>query len=512
MLAPDPSIEAARNAAASGVVAPDADWVYARDGALTTRPEGRWLGGVSVPKRSAELLVRNLTAKGRCAVLVRPTHPQQVRAVLDKLDAKLAVIVILSAETELSLTLALVDFSGDLAAGRLHFAWDAFSLKALFDRHPGLAVPQQFLRLPVTDDADATATIAWGQTTLGDVASDHRRRLAASLADWRAGETVCVVAPQSFALWNDAGRFVGGFSDIESVNTDAPLSAAVAFAAERCRNAKAVLMPDAGRSDWLADAAPPDRPWLTYVTRPRVPAFVAASPRDALLLADEVFRPLATGWPADRVAVVGWPVVTPAGPERKTLAIVADLPDLAPPKEVEDFSSWRVTWETIAADLVANPHRLGESPAAYLDRVRQQTGVAKAGFPAGLFLDGCVAPAYLLGIAKWLKREGLPLELFGRGWAVHAGLAGCCRGVLDTPAALAVAVSTAGVIDPFLTAAHPVRGLRARVVRTPGRTPTRLLQDARAALAGTSSMATPSNTIKTTIARLLQRGVGVSPT
>ncbi len=70
----------------------------------------------------------------------------------------------------------------------------------------------------------------------------------------------------------------------------------------------AVVTADVARAD-MTDLLPREQPWLTWVTRPRVPAFAAAGPKDALLVADAGLKGLAVdaGWPADRVQVARWP-------------------------------------------------------------------------------------------------------------------------------------------------------------------------------------------------------------
>jgi hypothetical protein len=490
----------AANAAAMGLTLalPNADWVFARDGALTTRDAGQWLGGCSVPRRAAEVMTRNLTSRGRSIAMLLPTHAQQIVATLHKIDPTVAVIAMLSEAAALPTMLGCCDFSADIRSGRLHFAWDESSMQNVFDQQPGLAVPQQFIRLPVTDEAKAAGPIAWAQRVFNVVVAQHRARLTAARSSWKPAARAVVLAGQQFTLWNDAGVALSQVAGVDAIDLDHPLHAAAAWVAEQTQNAAAVITANFGRADDAsADPASVDQPWITWITRPRVPAFAASSPRDLLLLADEDFRSLAcaAGWPSENMRSGSWPVIKPTAPLHPVLAIIVDLPDLSPPAEVNDFSSWRVVWEAVASELRQHPQRLGSDSTAYLDAVRQRCGAAKENFPQTLFIERLIAPMYAVGVAVWLAREGLPIALHGHGWDAFDSLAPHWHGPICSADQLQSAISAAGVIDPFLTAAHPIRGVRVPVVRTLGKTPGRVLQDCRAALAGKLSLSTAKNTI-----------------
>jgi hypothetical protein len=195
----------------------------------------------------------------------------------------------------------------------------------------------------------------------------------------------------------------------------------------------------------LAGIIPADMPWVTWVTRPApIPAFASAGRRDALVLADSSWRQNAEdmGWPADRVAVGGWPPLGDARqvppPSSPVLAVVSDTRPVAMPEALAEFSSHAMLWRHIAAELSTDPFAIGDGPAEYLERRMKQAGVAAEGFDAALFLERLILPTYEQAVARLLLRAGLPLRLYGAGWdaieeftphaeGAHASRAGLLR-------------------------------------------------------------------------------------
>ena len=477
---------------------PTLDVCTARDGSPTARRNGDWLAGCSVPRRAAEVMVRNSSWTGPTVCLLLPSHGQQIEAVLAKLGPPHGLLVRAGSRDQLADLLACCDVADAATAGRLFVSWDDASLRQVFAEHPGLAVPQQMVRLPDADAAAIAAVTAETRTTLADSAQRVTQRAAAArVSVGQPSDRWCVLATQSFELWNDAGHALARALDVPCLDPQTPTTASAAHLAEAVAESAAVIAADSGRAD-NPTIARPDRPWVTWITRPCVPAYLAACPQDAVLLADPAFAPLArdAGWPEDRVAFAAWPAAalptTPSAP----LALLADLADTAPPPSVADASSRQVVWEAIVDELTRDPFALGSDPARYVARAPARLKLALTDdFPTRLFLDRCVAPALLLGTVRWLARQGVAFTIHGSGWAGHADLTPLVHDPVRERAAFRTVVAGAGaLLDPFATATgHPVRSLGVPLVRTFGRTPQAVLQDCTAARGG-RPLSTPERT------------------
>ncbi|MGC4030300.1 MAG: hypothetical protein QM754_00935 [Tepidisphaeraceae bacterium] len=313
---------------------PDIETATALDGSSSAKRAGVWLAGCSVPRRAAELMIRNESWSARSLCVISPTHGQQLRVILDRLGPTRALVAVVPSQETLGDMLASVDLLADLDAGRLHLAWDEASLKAIFDRQPGLAVPQQMVRLPDTDADAAKAVITWTQAVLAPITVDHARRLAAA-AQVQPTAGMCVIAGRSFGLWDDAGEALARTLG-DAADTDAPRLSSIAALAEHVAPFKTIIA-DRPRPSWLGG----NRAWIHWLTTPAVPAYNAAFAGDGLLLADAGHRPAAeaTGWPAGRIAVAGWPTYRLPFTPGALPALAFDVPSLEVPKDCEDVTS-----------------------------------------------------------------------------------------------------------------------------------------------------------------------------
>jgi hypothetical protein len=474
-------------------------WTIARDGSRTGLVNGAWLGGCSVPKRSAELMLRNLVVTGRSVCLLLPTHPQQIAACLERIDPTIALIVLLADASEHSL---IEPCLGQLTQPLL-VAWDRGSLAKVFADHPGLPIPRQFVRLPVAAAGLSDQTIAWAQQVFGEVAQQQSTRIASARSQWtskpNARPLVCV--SRSFKLWDDSGDGLARAIDADVIDVDDPARSAPAYLAEQAARASAIITANTGRAD-QADFVHAKLPWISWLTTSHVPAYVAGSPADGLIVADRALVDLACqrGWPVDRVVLGGIePRVAGAG---STLALIADVPDLSPPKQIEDFSSWRLVWEAIGKDLLNNPHRLAGDVEGYLEKSRRHFGVPADDFPQWVFIDQLIAPAYLRGIGRWLIKEKLPVTIHGQGWSIGGVAPVRSRTAFDD-----MMRNSVGLIDAFIAPVHPSRQIGLPAVKTLGKTPQRIAQDIRNALAGANQADGSLPTIREVLGLLLaQRG------
>ena len=493
----------------------------ARDGSTTAKRDGHWLAGCSVPRLAAERMIRKENWPHRTLCLLTPTHGQQLVAVLSRLPKTNALIAVFASADALADALTCCDVAADASAGRVHVAWDETSLAAIFARHLGLAVPRQIVRLPDADPAASAVVMPWTQSTLTAVTAEQARRMTAiTTANGTArfsgpvnDVAPCVLVGRQFRLWHDGGdtlaRLLAGDTSASAtdsaacdrqaslpanvgrdcasahrpaalsysvVDTDLPLASADAFAAE-CVAGAAETIADRPRPAWATGP----RPWIAWLTGDDVPPFRPAFADDALLLASPaaVAAAKSLGWPDDRVVTAGWPVQSLPHTPGRPLALLYDLPDLSPPADVAELSSRQVVWEAIRDELSRDPFALGDSAERYVRRAPARLGLPAADdFPVRRFIDAVVAPAFVVGVATWLAARGVAFTLHGSGWDTVESLADHTRGpVTDRESFEAVVADSGGVIDAFLSPAHPCRSLGVPVLDVFGHTPSRVLHD-----------------------------------
>ena len=429
------------NALALGyaIQAPAVDaWLPARDGALSGQINGHWLAGCSVPKRSAEMMLRKYQFKGSVGCLLCPTHAHQIRTVFDRMDETQALIIILPENNVLSQILSCDDFSKELSASRLHFClgmqWEQ-ELIGLYQKHSGMSVPIQFIKLPILDAAVVDPVIKAAQKIFSDLLTSTNQRTLTARNSWKSGDEFCIVAGNRFKLWNDAGWMLSEIFTSEPqqrVNPDLPLESAAVLVAERAKNAKGIITTDLGRAD-SSDLIHPNMPWICWITRARIPTFVATSPRDGLVLCDPAWTKIAqaAGWPANRIRVGGYPVSATAA-KGQSISIIYDLPSLTAPADIQDYSSQRLIWEAVAHDLSQNPFAVGFDPTAYLQKVIQRNRLTDSQFPIQLFIDRIVIPAHILGVAQLLISKNMPVALYGSGWETHEKTKAFAKGAIQS--------------------------------------------------------------------------------
>lgn len=458
----------------------DLEWVTARDGSRTARLQTTqtWWGGCSVPRRSAQMMFRSFNPQGRLACLLLPTHPHQVGVCLEKMPARHGLIVIIDSESSLTFYMACCDFSDE--TDRLFFAWDPASLGRIFEQNPGLPVPQQFIRLPVSDPSACEKVIEWCQRVFSNVSQLQTRRLEESHARTIVSEgPLLTLVSGGFRLWDDADqRLAEVFSDLV-VDLDDVRQCATAYIAERASCACGLLTNHVGRSN-QPHLIRPDLPWISWVTRGSIPAYVPTSPRDGLVVIDPEWlsRAYAAGWPMDRVAVGQPEPLSHEGGNR--LVLVYDLPDLAPPAEVVEYSSWRVVWDAIVKELAYQPHRLAGDVTGYLERARRYFGVPDKDFPVQRFIQQAIEPAYAMGMARWLIQQSVPLTVYGKGWERVDEILPCWNGPVENRSSLErVLAGSKALVDIFLSEGHLSRYLGIPVLKTIGQTPQRVLQEVR---------------------------------
>lgn len=449
----------------------DMEWLFGRDGSLTARdPLGKWWSGCSLPRRAAQAVLKPMDASGRVACFLSPVHAAQVRVALRTLGSHQALIALGTDEIALRVMLHCEDFSEAIAGHRLWLAWGrnwTQELDRLFDEYPGLAVPAQFIRATGADTSSADNLIPIAQPifhTVSDRRADSIRLLREGWHPSADVRKVCVIAPSHFRLWDDSGTALAhALRDAEGLeifkfDSDDPQSAsslALAAAASEC---DAIVAPGITRAD-LPDVIAREMPWVTWVVTPRIPQFAAAGPADALLLADSNWRKsaLAAGWPAHRVEIGGWPTInespsdesTQPGPQQH-VALIADTRPIEIPKVVEDYSSHRLLWEFLQAELGNDPLRVNSGIDAYINDGMRHLQIAEQGFERRIFVALLIVPAYQQGLARTMIAAGLPLRLWGTGWERIEEFKAFAGGPVGSRAALVrIAREAAAMIHPL---------------------------------------------------------------
>lgn len=473
------------------------EWVFGRDGALTARtPDDRWWQGCSIPRLAAESMLKSVQLAGSVACFLAPRHAAQLRFTLDRLQPRQAVIALLPEAADLWTILHCDDFTADLSGNRLWFvtggSWQR-DLGQLFEDHPGLATPTQFIRLTNTPQEQVDALVAAAQRIFGDAMTSRSEALrrVREAARPRPGQMtrVCVVAPSQFRLWDDAGQLLREVADgipgidRERFDPDDPASSSPLALARAASGCDVLLSANTARSD-LPHVVPDGVPWVTWLTVPRVPA--PGGPLDRLIVYDPATRDaaLAAGWQPARVHVGGWPVVEPGpAPGQPCVAVIADTVELTTPRDVEDFSSHRLVWEAIRDELLRDPFVLHDVHA-YLARHLAKLSIDPGSIDSARFIDGLVVPAYQQGVARLLAKEGLPLRLWGAGWERCESLRHLAAGPVRSREMLRDVLGRASaVVHPWpIASSHPLEACGRPILRPLGQRRERFVRDVSLAL------------------------------
>ena len=406
---------------------PGVTWATARDGSVSGREVGGgWVAGCSVPLLAGRALLRSLVVEGGGHCLLLPAHAGVVAAARERVGPDVVLFVIQPDLACCRTVLGCYDGADDIAAGRLWFAagdgWAA-ELRAVFARHPGLATPARFVQTRLTPEVAVGPVIAEAQQAFTDVAVDR----AATLARRRVRPApprrqVLAFAGSRFRLWHVGGEPLQAAlatRPVAAYDTDDPFRSALPALAAAADDSAAVVAIDVGRPE-TAGMVPADVPWVTWMTRPAVPPATAG---DWLIVADPAWRDRtrAAGWPADRVRVGVCPPLLPSDglPAIPTLALIADVAPAVQPEAVRNYSSYRLLWEAIEADLRDDPWAVTDA-AAYVRSRATAAGLDPDRVAVDAFVHGLVLPAYAPAVARQLIAAGVPVRLWGQGWSADA--------------------------------------------------------------------------------------------
>src|SRR5688500_14474057 len=446
----------------------DMTWCFGRDGALTAHDAaGAWWAGCSVPAAAAKAMLKSFGGSGTVACFLRPPSASALRVALDRLRANQSIVAIVPDATSAWVILHCENFAAEVRGHRLWLAigddWEP-QLTTLLRDNEGLPIPSQFVRLSDGTEELAEAMITPAQRVFSEVTQRRAGAIRQLLEVDRpaTSQDPCVVAPSHFRLWDDAGHTLAQFAGSSGwthVDPDDPACAsplAMARAASQCG---AIVTPNTGRAD-LPNVVALSKPWITWSTGPRVPSFVGAGPRDALIVADPARRDtaIADGWPAARVHVATWPVAELPPAAKGPLLILADVRPLDPPKEVVEMSSHRLLWDAIADELTRDPFALGSSILDYLHARMRRINIGTHGIDQRRSIDDLIVPAYARGLADLLRQNGLPVRCAGEGWDTIEMLKPLATGPITTRDNFHQAIAASAALVHVLPTAcgHPI--------------------------------------------------------
>jgi hypothetical protein len=483
------------------------EWVFARDGFLTRRDDAGWWSGCSAPLATGRQCFRKLDLAGVVGCFINPTHAGLLRACFEKIQDNQSIIAVNPDPIVLAVALHCEDFSREILAGRLLFVagWDwPDELAALLDAHPGLPIPQQFIRTQSLDDNELQLYSAPAQEVITEAIARRTAQVeqirASHAASGRTGR-VLVIAGSHFSLGNLCGpaiatalldRKPAADSPFVRLDPDCPLSASMVAIATASSDCDCIVAADLFRQQAPGIVAN-EIAFITWVTTGMIVPPDPAAPHDAILLADEQWQNAAraAGWKSDRIEVAGWPQICsprlPLGPGRlgRAVGLLADtfIPDA--PQRLRELSSHGLLWEFIIDELAKDPLRLGANALKYLEAQMARFKIAAEGFDHRLFLEQLIFPAYHQGLARMLISAGLKIKLLGKGWDRMSEFAPHAHGPVASVAELSAALESCSALVHTvpLKQAHPLDAMGLPVVQPAGLTADRFLAAVRQAMA-----------------------------
>ncbi len=476
----------------------DVEWVFGRDGYLTARNLEGWWSGCSVPLRTGRELLKLLELKGNVGCFLLPTHAGQLRACYEKLRAGQAIIALVPEVESLRMILRCDDFSEEIGASRLFFVsgadW-ADQLTRLFERYPGMPLPQQFIRTALLEDADMNLLTEDAQAVISRETVRRSERLPGVLgrAEKRVRNgRVLVLAGSQFNLGDlsNVALRAGLLSDdadpsFVAFDPDHPLTASPLALAEAAAEADVIVAADLFRSD-LPGIVSSRTAWITWLTSGRIISPMNLGSDDALILADARWLEPAmkAGWASERVGIAAWPRIAAAASRLAgVVGVLADTCVIEVPQRVKDFSSQMLLWEMIEDELSNDPLSLGEDARKYLQSRMERFNIADEGFDRNLFMERLIVPGYQQGICRLVMRHGISINLFGSGWREIAEFKDCAMGVIGDAGELRMSVSKCQVVlDVFPEGRASMVALPVTVIRPAGLSSNQLLNGIRQAL------------------------------
>jgi hypothetical protein len=478
----------------------DVEWVFARDGSLTARENGKWFADCSVPLLAGRSMLRSLPDESVGSCQLMPSHVGLVRAARERMGTTPVLFIAQPDAKTARMILSCHGFSEQIDRHRLWFACGPAWLEQfgrIFADYPGLATPLRFIRTRVTNEEAVLPAIGEIQTVFSKALSLRGEEINRLKAEPRAAvdaKSILLVGAGEFRLWEFGTQVIeqqlrsraesDGLSlqrfDMDNALSGSPL-ALLKAAAEH----GSVVSADVCRAD-CNQLLSPEIAWITWLTRPGAPPFESAGPRDAIILADEKWRPIArvAGWPASRIRVCSWPVLpigsAPSSTSEKILGLLCDTRKIQVPTSISDFSSHRLLWELIEEELAGNPLAVADIEE-YLGNRASQLNIAMDVLDRPRFAEELILPAYQQGLTRMLISAGVPIRLWGKGWGDLPEFAKRTGGPISNRDEFQEAVGQCrGLIHCWPTrAAHPIDMTGKPVVYRSGMDRSALIREAR---------------------------------
>jgi hypothetical protein len=477
----------------------DQQWIFARDGSLTAKhTDGRWWADCSIPMLAGRAMLKTLEPLQAGSCMLAPAHAGLVHAARERMGSS-AVLFVAQSDPEIArMILSCHDFSDQIAKHRFWIFsgpdW-ANQLQSAFDRFPGLAIPTRFIRTTLTTDEAIAPLVAAAQEVFSAVLSDRTQQLASIQSQPPAvndPRKILVICGSEFHLWDDGptvlrdqlSALAADDLNLHCFDTDDALCGSPLALLQAARESGSVVSANLCRAD-CNHLIPTQLPWITWITQPAVPAFESAGPRDALVLADANWKPLArkAGWPENRVRICGWPDrmnQSRSSHWAGSLSLICDTVPIEIPATVKDFSSHRLLWDLIAEELAADPLTVEKVDEYLADRARQ-LNIEIDAIDRRSFINGLILPAYQQGLARLLIANELPIKLWGHGWPAIPEFSPSSQGPITISEELdhALNASTALIYCWPERCAHPMDATGKPILHRSGQDRHQLLRSAR---------------------------------
>jgi hypothetical protein len=431
-----------------------------RDGCLTGRIDGDWLGGTSCPGAVGRAMTDDAVVPAGGLCLVTPTHAQQVRVMLDRLPAGAALLAVWADAGQAAMAMRCVDVADDLATGRLRVALleelDRDILAAArLDR--GWALPTTLFQCGDAAGGELRSAVEAVRHVL-ELATQARQSAVSALEVVRpdaAGPTL-VVGSRRFTLWQDAASVLGDAMPGGRVfDTSDPRTASALAFHDVAQGTSGVVAADLLRTD-LAQVMSPAMPWTTWISRPR-PPHPPVTGDDRLILADgawvDAWR--RAGWRPETIRVGGWPRRVRSTSSAGPVVLAWDVQSREPPASVREYSSWATLWRAIQQELEQYPSRLTESPSAthWLRSRLADAGVEVPDDTLPAWIENCITPALARAAATALRNRGRKFVVVGQGWEPS------CAEIRTAADLDALLRSASAVVDPAYDGTPALRGV-----------------------------------------------------
>ncbi len=470
--------------------------MYGRDGFLTALDvTGKWWAGCSLPLAAGRAMLKSLEPSTLHNCFLDPTHAGLLRAAFESIGDTPSLMAVVPELATIRIILCCDDFSSRIAARQLWFIsgenWTE-EFRRLLEERPGLCTPGRFIRTKLISEAAANVMITQAQNVFSEILQQRTRRIEEIRVRERIGhsEKVLLIGGSHFRLWDDASNILAeqiqSTAAIERFDSDDPAASSPIALAEAAAGCGAILAANISRTD-ANNIVATATPWITWITWPRIPSFVAAGPRDVLLLADAAWKSMAVtaGWPAQRLSVAPWPSMSIAKTGgAPSLAIIADTQLIEIPESIADLSSHRLLWDQIEAELRDDPLALGEDIGAYLTQRAETYDVSPSTLDRRQFVENLIVPVYQQGLARLLLKGGLSLRLHGNGWNAIEEFSKIDGGPVRSQKEFEATIAAASALIYVwpIRHAHPIDTFGKPIIQRTGRRAEAFIAQAKAAI------------------------------